>query len=245
MAKNRKQRRSSLKAAKEVQEEQHNDVDMADKVDDDDDTGDQITLAKIDAMSDSEEEDEAAEWDAEAQALRKAISEGAFEKLNLKSFKDGGGKEVNNDDGEETGGPVALEDDSSSDEEEDKNEEEKVEGPKSNSTGVAQKALQSVTNGLVSIQKAMPWPETMDIVPSTPLPFGTVNEEGVLIQVHDDLKREVVFYNMALEAVHEARVKCDENNIPFTRPEDFFAEMVKTDGTFIASSSFFIFILNA
>merc|ERR1719215_1267276 len=34
---------------------------------------------------------------------------------------------------------------------------------------------------------------------------------------------------MALESVHKARKECNKAKIPFSRPEDFFAEMVKTD----------------
>ncbi|OEU16528.1 eukaryotic rRNA processing, partial [Fragilariopsis cylindrus CCMP1102] len=49
------------------------------------------------------------------------------------------------------------------------------------------------------------------------------------LDIHDDLKREVAFYNTALEAVNLARPKCQEFGIPFSRPEDFFVEMVKTD----------------
>ena len=51
--------------------------------------------------------------------------------------------------------------------------------------------------------------------------------------IHDDLQREVAFYDVALEAVLEAKVLCHKAGIPFTRPDDFFAEMVKTDGTLL------------
>jgi len=63
-----------------------------------------------------------------------------------------------------------------------------------------------------------------------------MTEEGLPIEVHDDLKREVAFYNLALEAVHAARQQCETLGMPFTRPEDFFAEMVKTDGKYILHS---------
>jgi rRNA-processing protein EBP2 len=77
----------------------------------------------------------------------------------------------------------------------------------------------------------MPWAEKIFIIPPTPLPFGLEEgASGTPLDIHDDLKREVAFYDMALEAVVEARVKCKKADIPFSRPEDFFAEMVKTDG---------------
>lgn len=93
------------------------------------------------------------------------------------------------------------------------------------------KALSVVTEELKAAKAGMPWAETFAVVPPTPLPFGENGDpESNPLDIHDDLKREVSFYNMALEAVKEARDKCKEVNIPFSRPEDFFAEMVKTDG---------------
>jgi rRNA-processing protein EBP2 len=93
------------------------------------------------------------------------------------------------------------------------------------------KALTVVTEELKSAKAGMPWGETFAVVPPTPLPFGENGDpESNPLDIHDDLKREVAFYNLALEAAKEAREKCKEANIPFSRPEDFFAEMVKTDG---------------
>lgn len=97
---------------------------------------------------------------------------------------------------------------------------------------VSVKALHVVTEALVAEKESWPWAETFDIIPVTPLPF--YGDEA--LNIHDDLKREVAFYDMALEAVLEAREKCNQAGIPFTRPDDFFAEMIKTDGK--ASSRF-------
>ncbi|RMZ89308.1 hypothetical protein DV736_g3480, partial [Chaetothyriales sp. CBS 134916] len=46
----------------------------------------------------------------------------------------------------------------------------------------------------------------------------------------DDLKREAEFYNIARQATLDARAKLKAEGIPFTRPSDYFAEMVKTEG---------------
>ena len=92
------------------------------------------------------------------------------------------------------------------------------------------KALHLVTQELVMAKKGMPWAETFDIVPSTPLPFGPASQGGNPLDIDDDLKREVAFYDLALEAVVQGRKNCQESGIPFTRPQDFFAEMVKSDG---------------
>jgi rRNA-processing protein EBP2 len=98
---------------------------------------------------------------------------------------------------------------------------------------VSSKALGVVTAELAATHAKMPWAETFVIIPSTPLPFGENGDpEANPLDIHDDLKREVAFYNTALEAVHQAREECKKANVPFSRPDDFFAEMVKTDSTY-------------
>jgi rRNA-processing protein EBP2 len=93
------------------------------------------------------------------------------------------------------------------------------------------KALCIVAASLAAEKKDWPWSETFDIIPPTPLPFADKDSEGgTTLGVHDDLQREVAFYDLALEAVLEAKRRCHSAGIPFTRPADFFAEMVKTDG---------------
>lgn len=93
------------------------------------------------------------------------------------------------------------------------------------------KALSVVLEQIKAAKKNFPWAETFDVVPPTPLPFGEHgNPDENPLDIHDDLKREVTFYNLALQAVNDGRKRCEEAGIAFSRPEDFFAEMVKTDG---------------
>jgi rRNA-processing protein EBP2 len=47
---------------------------------------------------------------------------------------------------------------------------------------------------------------------------------------NDDLKREETFYAIARSAVTDARKLLKKEGIPFTRPADYFAEMVKSEG---------------
>jgi rRNA-processing protein EBP2 len=47
--------------------------------------------------------------------------------------------------------------------------------------------------------------------------------------VSDDLKRELAFYQQSLTAVEEARRLIKKEGAPFSRPTDYFAEMVKAD----------------
>lgn len=47
--------------------------------------------------------------------------------------------------------------------------------------------------------------------------------------VDDDLQREVAFYNIAKAAVHTCAAKLADAGVSYKRPEDYFAEMVKSD----------------
>ncbi|CAO3609470.1 unnamed protein product [Cunninghamella blakesleeana] len=44
-----------------------------------------------------------------------------------------------------------------------------------------------------------------------------------------DVARELAFYQQALEAAYIARDKFKKLDLPFSRPEDYFAEMLKSD----------------
>ncbi|KAI8578108.1 hypothetical protein K450DRAFT_249076 [Umbelopsis ramanniana AG] len=68
--------------------------------------------------------------------------------------------------------------------------------------------------------KDLPWIETMAVTSTEPIE---------LEDVHDDLKRELAFYQQALEAANIGREKVKAAGLPFTRPDDYFAEMVKSD----------------
>lgn len=46
---------------------------------------------------------------------------------------------------------------------------------------------------------------------------------------HDDLEREMAFYNHALAAVNVGRTKLTELGVKFRRPDDFFCESIKSD----------------
>eukprot|EP00544_Gedaniella_sp_CCMP2646_P006865 CAMPEP_0202497490 /NCGR_PEP_ID=MMETSP1361-20130828/22979_1 /ASSEMBLY_ACC=CAM_ASM_000849 /TAXON_ID=210615 /ORGANISM="Staurosira complex sp., Strain CCMP2646" /LENGTH=333 /DNA_ID=CAMNT_0049129103 /DNA_START=6 /DNA_END=1007 /DNA_ORIENTATION=+ len=172
-----------------------------------------VTLEAIDAMS-SDEDDEVdeEEMNAEAEALRQVIKDGAFDKLLQRKSNNDEEAEIDEDDSE------ANDDDASSDDDESESEEKEQVLVKNS------KALATVLDEMTAAKRGMPWAETFDVIPADPLPF-----EDNPLDVHDDLKREVAFYNLALEAVKEARNACNDAGVPFSRPDDFFAEMVKTD----------------
>jgi len=64
-----------------------------------------------------------------------------------------------------------------------------------------------------------PWPEHLIVSSKTILDVDPA----------DDLKRETAFYKLALDAVPFARAQCSKHDIPFSRPNDYYAEMVKSD----------------
>ncbi len=234
MAKKNKSKKS--KKVKQIREEEE-EVDEVVMSDPETDVGNTLTLDEIDAISD-EDGDEVAEWNAEAQALRQAIAEGAFDKLKtltpFENDNDGGHEDAeeeeddaeNEDGGEGDSGEEQQQDEEVEDAEQEDEEAETEEAATKQDT----KALRSVTSELLYDKATLPWQEKMDNIPSMPLPFGQMTEDGLVIDVHDDLKREVAFYNLALESVYGMRSKCENGNVPFSRPVDFFAEMVKTDG---------------
>jgi len=255
MGKNKNTKKMKKPVLPDSEEEEEEMDYQVESHDDEDDDNDRLTLSKLDAISDGEEED-IEEWDAEAKALRQAIADGVFDKLHLKKLSpaaitgdDAMEEGDDNDDDEDDDDDDDNDHDSEKDEHNDnaKDESSSDEDDEVNSKLKTQnnsiKALKSITTQLVQDKARLPWSEKFDIVPSNPLPFGQVTEDGLVIDVHDDLKREVAFYNLALEAVYEARQKCQSSNIPFSRPDDFFAEMVKTDGAYFVCFVCFVLYL--
>ncbi|KAJ8657399.1 hypothetical protein O0I10_006955 [Lichtheimia ornata] len=68
--------------------------------------------------------------------------------------------------------------------------------------------------------KNLPWIETLTVTSSEPL---------VIEDIKDDMARELAFYQQALEAAQIARDKIIDAGVPFSRPDDYFAEMIKSD----------------
>ncbi|KAF8451815.1 eukaryotic rRNA processing protein EBP2-domain-containing protein [Terfezia claveryi] len=71
-------------------------------------------------------------------------------------------------------------------------------------------------------------------LPLNTLPFSehlshTSTTSAPIHDIHNDLNRELAFYTQALTAVKEARLLLHKEGVPFSRPNDYFAEMLKTD----------------
>ncbi len=65
-----------------------------------------------------------------------------------------------------------------------------------------------------------PWDETLAVTSSAPT---------AVVNVDDDLERELAFYNQALEAAKTAIGRFEEAGLTWQRPPDYYAEMVKSD----------------
>ncbi|KAI9798260.1 MAG: hypothetical protein M1825_005393 [Sarcosagium campestre] len=67
------------------------------------------------------------------------------------------------------------------------------------------------------------------IIPFSEHQTVTSSEPIEIVEIDDDLSRELAFYKQSLDAVKSARSLLKREAAPFSRPTDFFAEMVKSD----------------
>ncbi|CAA0813962.1 Probable rRNA-processing protein EBP2 homolog [Striga hermonthica] len=110
--------------------------------------------------------------------------------------------------------PVVSESESESDD-----EDEAVQLSQPSKTAVNDKT------GLLEKLADISWPETADWLHR--LSFNIDQDQKV--DVNDDLNRELAFYTQALEGARLAFTKFQSAGLPFLRPADYYAEMVKTD----------------
>ncbi|KAI0770082.1 eukaryotic rRNA processing protein EBP2-domain-containing protein [Fomes fomentarius] len=73
--------------------------------------------------------------------------------------------------------------------------------------------------GTIALDPSLPWTETLTVT----------YPETIDVDVDDDLNRELAFYKQALHGAQAARALAQKHKFPFTRPADYFAEMVKSD----------------
>lgn len=85
-----------------------------------------------------------------------------------------------------------------------------------NNTSALLKSLKSIALPWSSL----PFSEHQSITSATPVTIASVD---------DDLNRELAFYKQSLDAVKQARSLLKKEGVPFSRPTDYFAEMVKSD----------------
>lgn len=71
----------------------------------------------------------------------------------------------------------------------------------------------------IKLDPGLPWTETLAIA------YPSVHD----VDVSNDLERELSFYKQALHSAEAGRTLAASHDLPFTRPSDYFAEMVKSD----------------
>ncbi|KAI0667712.1 eukaryotic rRNA processing protein EBP2-domain-containing protein [Trametes maxima] len=71
----------------------------------------------------------------------------------------------------------------------------------------------------IALPASLPWTETLAVT----------YPESIEVDVEDDLNRELAFYKQALHSAQAAKALAQKHKFPFTRPADYFAEMVKSD----------------
>lgn len=84
-----------------------------------------------------------------------------------------------------------------------------------NNTAALQRSLRSF-----ALPAALPFSAMQAVTSAAPIQIKDVD---------DDLNRELAFYKQSLDAVKEARLKLKQEGVSFTRPADYFAEMVKSE----------------
>ncbi|CAN0902598.1 Probable rRNA-processing protein EBP2 homolog [Linum grandiflorum] len=80
-------------------------------------------------------------------------------------------------------------------------------------------------DGLNDKLQEISWPEEVGWLHKLSLDINQEQE----VDVNDDLTREMAFYTQALEGTRRAFEKFETLGLPFLRPADYYAEMVKSD----------------
>ncbi|PNS18922.1 hypothetical protein CAC42_6017 [Sphaceloma murrayae] len=84
-----------------------------------------------------------------------------------------------------------------------------------NNTAALTRAYKSI-----ALPSSLPFSAVQAVTSATPIEIK---------DVEDDLSRELAFYKQSLEAVTQARALLKKEGVPFSRPADYFAEMIKSD----------------
>ena len=82
--------------------------------------------------------------------------------------------------------------------------------------------LEQLRGGIDTATDDKAWLETLEITANDPIEADDAEDEK-------ESSRELAFYNQALAAVKSAQARLTKLDVPFLRPDDYFAEMLKTD----------------
>ncbi|KAI8625363.1 eukaryotic rRNA processing protein EBP2-domain-containing protein [Xylariaceae sp. FL1651] len=130
-----------------------------------------------------------------------------------------------------------VEDDEEEDEDEEDEDDEEIDWadlPPEEREDIIPRARTSINNisGLKNTLKrfAIPTDDTVPFALHQSVTSSELTASAVGEDLMDDIKREVAFYAQSLDAAKRARALLKAEGVPFSRPTDYFAEMVKDDG---------------
>lgn len=95
---------------------------------------------------------------------------------------------------------------------------------------------EGLNQALMDLKQNLPWVERLDttmppIVPAKPFmdQLGAAPDDLTGEEVHNDFKREMKFHRLGQATVMEGIQRLNAMGVPTKRPEDYFAEMAKSD----------------
>ncbi|KAG9858711.1 Ebp2-domain-containing protein, partial [Aureobasidium melanogenum] len=174
------------------------------------------------AKVEQEEEDEEEEWETDdedkthAKNIARLVEDDSEDESDSEDDINGGAEldEDEDEDDEEEDEDIALSD-LESVASEDKGDIIPHQRLTINNTAALLRAVKSF-----ALSSKLPFSENQTIVSDAPTEIPDID---------DDLNRELAFYKQSLDAVTKARALLKKEGVPFSRPADYFAEMVKSD----------------
>ncbi|KAH8891407.1 Ebp2-domain-containing protein [Thozetella sp. PMI_491] len=209
----------------EVDQPSHDADDWEDEESDEDSANELLDVAAAEGESDEEEEDDEDEEDVDQlnlafdSAEETSDSEVEMEKPLPRGKAKQKAAKVEDDEDDEEEDEIDLEEI-----EDDLDSEEEADIiPRVRTTINNHTALDAAVARLSFVSAGTPFAVHQSLLSSKKM------EDAEDFDVQDDLKRELAFHAQSLEAATKARSLLLKEKIPFTRPNDYFAEMLRSN----------------
>ncbi|KAG9989179.1 Ebp2-domain-containing protein, partial [Aureobasidium melanogenum] len=224
----KKQQKAAEKRKRSRVEDQEDEAVLEDAIKEAEETVSGVAAGKKDkkgakrAKVEQEEEDEEEEWETDdedkthAKNIARLVEDDSEDESDSEDDINGGAEldEEEDEDDEEEDEDIALSD-LESVASEDKGDIIPHQRLTINNTAALLRAVKSF-----ALSSKLPFSENQTIVSDAPTEIPDID---------DDLNRELAFYKQSLDAVTKARALLKKEGVPFSRPADYFAEMVKSD----------------
>ncbi|KKA25968.1 hypothetical protein TD95_002173 [Thielaviopsis punctulata] len=186
--------------------------------DDEEESGDEAVGVDFEALNESDSDDSEIEMEEKIERPKKAAAKSKTPATSDNAQDDNDEEDDEEDDEDEDDEDIPM-----SDLEDLDNEDKEDLIPHTRLTIYNKDALATSLNRiLVPSDASVPFASHMVVVSKT----STTN---AIPDVSDDVKREDAFLAQCMDAARIARAKLVGEGVPFTRPNDYFAEMVKSD----------------